>query len=123
MVFSNALRRLIFAQGSDGALLLKILDKIEALGNTKFTNERLNKIINKYPKVAEYETAITAALLNWTTGVANSQVKYGVCNGLDAWRKLYNRYVPLADDLQNIFNTGINGHQASGGRWIPYSMR
>ena len=23
--------------------------------------------------------------------------------GVDAWRKLYNRYVPMAEDLQNIF--------------------
>ena len=102
MAFNNSIRRLILAQGSDGALLFKVLDKIEALGDTKFTNERFQRLISKYPKVAEFDTAIIAALLNWTIGVANSQVKYGVCNGLDIWRKVYNRYVPLGDDLQNI---------------------
>ena len=25
-----------------------------------------------------------------------------MCNGLDAWRKFYNKYAPLAGDLQNI---------------------
>ena len=29
-------------------------------------------------------------------------VKYSVNNGFDAWRKLYHRYVPMAEDLQNI---------------------
>ena len=34
--------------------------------------------------------------------MANNSIKYIVCNGFDAWRKLYHRYVPLAEDLQNI---------------------
>ena len=102
MPFNSALRRLILAQGSDGKILLKILDKIEALGDAKFDNDRLQKIARTYPIIVEFDAAITAALLNWITGVANSQIKYGVCNGLDAWRKFYNRYVPLDDDLQNI---------------------
>ena len=29
-------------------------------------------------------------------------MKYGVYGGLDAWRKLYNKYVPLAYDQQHI---------------------
>ena len=32
--FNSAIRRLILSQGSDGTLLLKLLDKIEALGAT-----------------------------------------------------------------------------------------
>ena len=60
-------------------------------------------MVIKYPKAAQFDAAIKSTLLNWTTGVVNNQVRYGVCNGFDAWRKLYNRYVPLADDLQNIF--------------------
>ena len=57
------------------------------------------------PKIIEFEVAVKAALLNWTSGVAINIVRYGVCNGFDAWRKLYNKYVPsppLAEDLQNI---------------------
>ena len=29
-------------------------------------------------------------------------VEYGVDNGFDAWRRLYNHYLPLAEDLQQI---------------------
>ena len=29
-------------------------------------------------------------------------VEYGIENGLDAWRKLYHHYMPLADDLQQL---------------------
>lgn len=92
----------MLAQGSDGEVLLKVLDKIEALGTTKFTNEQVNVMIAKYPKAAECDTAIKSALLNWTTGTANNIVRHSVNNGFDAWRKLYNTYVPLAQDLQNI---------------------
>lgn len=103
MPFNNAIRRLIIlSQGSDGKVLLRLLDRIEAFGSIKFINESLHKMVVNDLKVAEFDTVITVALLNWTTGVANSQIKYGVCNGLDAWRKVYIRYVPLADDLQNI---------------------
>ena len=30
-------------------------------------------------------------------------MRYGVHNGFDAWRRLFNHYVPLAGDLQQIF--------------------
>ena len=99
---NNAVRSLILVQGADGEVLLRILDKIEARGATKFTSAELQAMITKYPKVAEFDVAIKAALLNWTTGIANNMIEYGVNNGLDAWRKLYHRYVPLADDLRNI---------------------
>ena len=40
--------------------------------------------------------------MNWTSGVAQGLVKHGTEGGLDAWRKLYHKYIPLADDLHNI---------------------
>ena len=55
------------------------------------------------PKITEYEILIKAALLIWTSGVANRTIKYGILNGSDAWKKLYHKYVFLAEDLQNIF--------------------
>ena len=100
--FNNSIRRLTLAQGSDGELLLKILDGVEALGPTKFTNSDLHTMITRYPKIKEFDTAIKSALLNWPTGTANNIIRHNVNNGLDAWRKLYNSYVPLAQDLQNI---------------------
>ena len=29
-------------------------------------------------------------------------VEHGCDNGLDAWRRLYNRYIPAAEDVQNL---------------------
>ena len=79
-----------------------MLDKIEKLGVNKYTNEQLNELAKVYLKVRELEIAIKTALLNWTSGIAINLGRYGVCNGFDAWRKFYNKYVPFAEDLQNI---------------------
>ena len=100
--FNNSIRRLILAQGSDGEMLLKMFDKVEIMGITEHTNEQLQDVASIYPKASEFDLAIKSAFLNWTSGVANNVIKYGVCNGFDAWRKRYNKYVPLAEDLQNI---------------------
>ena len=100
---NKAIKRLIFAQGADAEILLRVLDKFEVLGPNKYINEQLQAAIAKNPKVAEFDTVIKAALFNWTTGTAHSITQHGVNNGFDAWRKLYNRYVFLAQDLQNIF--------------------
>ena len=45
---------------------------------------------------------MNAALLNWTDGAAQGLVEHGCENGLDAWRRLYNRYIPGAEDLQGV---------------------
>ena len=92
------------AQVQDGEMLLQVLDKIEKLGDNKYTNEQLNELVKVYPKAIELEIAIKTAFFNWTSGIANNLVRYGVYNGFDALRKLYNKYVPLAEDLQNILN-------------------
>ena len=55
------------------------------------------------PKIYEYDRAIKAALLNWTSGIVNNMIKFNVEGAFDAWRELYNRYIPLAEDMQNIF--------------------
>ena len=78
------------------------MDEIEQAGDDKITKEDLKDMSNKCRKIYQYDRAIKLALLNYTTGVAHGRVRFGVECGLDAWRKLYNRYVPLAEDLQNI---------------------
>ena len=88
--------------GQDGDELATILDEVEKLGNTKVDKLRIAKLAEEFPKVYEYDRAIKSALLNWTAGVAQGLVKHGLEGGLDAWRKLYHKYMPLADDLQNI---------------------
>ena len=100
--FNNAIRRLILAQGAEGDTLLIILDKVEKMGANTFTNELFTELKTKYPKADEWNRAIMAALLNWTSGIAKGLVQHNVANGLDAWRKLYHRYIPLAADLQDI---------------------
>ena len=78
------------------------LDKVEKMGGTTFTNEMLMELTIKYPKAGEWNKAIKAALLNWTSGIAKGLLQHNVANGLDAWRKLYHRYILLASDLQHI---------------------
>ena len=57
MPFNNALRRFIFAQGSDGEVLHKMLDKVEKMGTNKYFNDILSEVIKVYPKAAEFDIA------------------------------------------------------------------
>ena len=100
--FNKSLRRLIYNQGADGEQLLEILDSVEKYGAMKFDNEKLKILTSKYHKVSEYNRAIKSLLLNYTTGIAKGMVEHGVENGLDAWRRLYHHYIPLAEDLKKI---------------------
>ena len=100
--FYKAMRRLIYAQGEDGEQLLLLLDVVEKLGKEAFTNEQFQELASRCPKTKEYNRALTSALLNYTTGVAKGMMEYGVSNGFDAWRRLYNHYLPLAEDLQQL---------------------
>ena len=84
--------------GKDGDELFDILDVREKLGSRKFTRKLLAEYHKDYLKIYEYDRAVKVALLNWTAGLAQGLVKYGNEGGLDAWRKMYNKYVPLADD-------------------------
>lgn len=102
MAFNNAIRNLILTQGHDGEELLDVLDHIESFGGEKLTNNYLANRSKQRHKVYEYSRVIKVALMNWTSGVAKGLIKHGVDNGLDAWRKLYYKYVPLAEDLQNL---------------------
>ena len=73
------------------------------MGDITFTNDMLKTCSMKYLKAEEFNRAIKAVLLNWTSGIAKGLVQHNVTNRLDAWRKLYHRYIPLASDLQDIF--------------------
>ena len=81
---------------------MDILTVIERRGADPFNIEQLRELVRQYPKAAEYNRAIISVLHNYTTGVAKGMVEYGVENGLDAWRKLYHHYLPLAGDLQQL---------------------
>lgn len=90
------------AQGCDGDGLLKILDHVESCGDNKFIATNLKALYDVYPKAYEYARAVYAALLNWTEGAAQGLVEHGCENGFDAWRRLYNRFILGAHDLQNL---------------------
>ena len=75
---------------------------MEQCADETFTKEDLQDLSNRVPKAYQYDRAVRLVLLNYTTGLAHGRIKYGVECGLDAWRKLYNRYIPLAEDLRNI---------------------
>ena len=86
----------VFDDCKDTWLSINIADEIERdllLDDLSFTNEMLKELTGVYSKAPEYDRAIRAALLNWTSGIAHNIVKYNVEGGLDAWRKLYSRYI------------------------------
>ena len=41
-------------------------------------------------------------LLNYTVSIAKGVVEHGVDNGFDAWRRLHDHRIPLAEDLRKI---------------------
>ena len=100
--FSNQIRRLALAMGQEGEQVVSIPNTMETLGNKKYTMLDLERFTRDVLKAMEYDRLIKAALFNWTSGIAQGLVEHGTECGFDAWRKLYNRYVPLADDMQNI---------------------
>ena len=81
---------------------MKVLDHIETDGDQKFRSANSRALADLYPKAYEYARAVNAALLNWTEGAALALIEHGCDNGLDVWRRLCNRYIPWADDLQNL---------------------
>ena len=89
--------------GMDGEDLLELLDVVEKKRKHKLTRQLLSKVAKEYSKAYEYDLPTKAALMNWTSGVAQGLVKHGTEGGQDAWRKLCHKYMPLADDQQNIF--------------------
>lgn len=100
--FNKSFRKLILTQGHDGEELLKILDHVEPYGDHRFTNTNLRALSDIYPTSYEYARAVNASLLNWMEGVAQGMVEHGCDNGLGAWRRLYHRYFPGADDSQHL---------------------
>ena len=82
--------------------MLSILDEIEQVGDETLTKEDLNDLCNRYANAYQFDRAVRLVLFNYITGVAHGRVKVWVGGGLDEWRKLYNRYVQFAEDLENI---------------------
>ena len=99
---TRSIRKLIEAQGKNGLVLLKIFDYVETDGAKPFTNAKLDVLVQQYPRAAECNVAIQNVLENYTSDIAEGMVRFGVCNGFDAWRRVYHHYIPLSRDLQQI---------------------
>ena len=67
----------------------------------------LKKLEEHVPKVWEYNRAIHASFKTWTDGDAKRLVKYEVNGGIDAWRKLYVEFIPMAQTRQDIIVSEI----------------
>lgn len=102
MQFNKAIKKLIKAQGANGMNLITILEDVTTYGDKPYGNNKLVALAEQEPRAYEYSIAIQNVLDTYTTDLAESMGRYGVHNGLDAWRKLYHHHAPLAKDLQQI---------------------
>ena len=79
-----------------------MFDHVEAYGAERFTSGKLNALVEQCRKALEYERAIKAALLNWTTGIAQWLIRCDIDNGFDALSNLCNRYIPWRKTCNNM---------------------
>ena len=105
--FNDSQRELVGIKGRHGIVLNKILTWAEQQGDAIITDIALEKLEAAVPKIWEYNRAIHASLKNWTDGEAKRLIKYEVNGGIDAWRKLYMEYIPLAQTRQDIILSEI----------------
>lgn len=94
--FNDSQREPVGIKGRHGIILNKLLTWAEEQGDNTIIDTLLEKCETAVPKILEYNRAIHASLKNWTDGEAKRFIKYEVTGGLDAWRKLYIEYIPLA---------------------------
>ena len=104
---NDSQRELVGIKGRHGAIRNRLLTWAEQQGDIIITNAVLEKFENTVPQIWEYNRAIHASLKNWTDGEANRFIKYEVEGGIDAWRKLYIEYIPLAQTRQDIILSEI----------------
>ena len=100
-------RELVHIKGRHGDVLNKVLTWAEKRNDMPITDNELMELERSIPKIWEYNRAVHAALKNWTEGDANKLVRYGANGGIDAWRRLYAEYIPLAQTKQDIILTEI----------------
>ena len=105
--FNDSQRELVAIEGVDGERLNMIFTWAEKQGDKTITDRHLEKLERYIRKIWEYNRAIHAALKNWIDGDAKRLIKYEVAGGLDAWRKMYIEYIPMAQTRQDIILTEI----------------
>ena len=105
--FNENIRNYISSKGRDGEILNTLLTGAEKQGDEPISNETLKNLEKKIPKIWEFNRAVLGALKNWTVGEAKKLVTYGIKGGFDAWRRLYNEYLPMDQTKQDIILTEI----------------
>ena len=106
--FNNQIRRFIFAMGEDGVELVNALNEVEQPGNQTYIAEDLSKLAKDVPKAHEYDRAVKVVFVNLIIGIPQG-LEHGTEGSFDVWRNLFNRYIPLADGMQNIFIRQLMG--------------
>ena len=102
MLFNKAVKTFLKAQWPRGIQLLTIFERVETYGDKPHDNTTRAALAAHCSRAYEYQVAIHNVLEAYTIDIVEGMVRYGVHNGLDAWRTLYHHYVPLAEDLQQI---------------------
>ena len=87
-------------------LLVKWADR---MGDVRITNEALAKLGVPSGTIKGMEHALYVYMKNYTAGHAKDVIQHGVCNGVDAWRKLCRDQLPLAEDKRNLLMTEFMG--------------
>ena len=105
--FKDSQRELVAIKGVDGDILNKILTWDERRGDKIITDDQLERLEERIPQIWQCNKAIRAAFKIWTDGDAKRFIKYEVKMGIDAWRKMYIEYIPMAHTRQDIILADI----------------
>lgn len=97
----------ISIKGKDGDVLNTILTWAENEGDCEVTTRHLEQLEKMVLKIWEYDRAVHATFTNWMEGDAKRLMRYEVNGGVDAWRKPYIEYIPLAQMRQDTILTKI----------------
>ena len=95
----------IKGRGAQGRLLVSILEWAERMGDIQITNEAMARLGINEDTARQMEHAVYMFIKNYTAGHAKDVIQHGVCNGVDAWRKLFRDQLPLAEDKRNLIMT------------------
>ena len=92
----------IKARGAQGRWLAGIPEWSERRGDVPITDEAFRRLGVPDDMMGQMAYAVYMFIKNNTAGHVKVVIQHGVCNGIDAWRKLCRDQLPLADDKRNL---------------------
>ena len=84
-------------RGAKGRKHVSILEWSEQMGNVQITDGALAKFGVQTVALKQMEHVVYMCMKNYTAGHAKEVIQYGVCNGVDAWRKFFRDQLQLAE--------------------------